>query len=63
MMFRGFISVFHREESGQDMLEYPLVLAAVLTAVAADATSLSDTVSKELAKITKEIRNDVRKFL
>ena len=35
MRFMQFVSQFHREESGQDMLEYALVLAAVLTAVVA----------------------------
>ena len=62
MTFKEFINVFHRGESGQGMLEYALVVAAVLRAVAAGTTSLSHTVSKELAEITKEIRNDVRKF-
>ena len=55
--------MFHRGESGQDTLEYALVLAAVLTAVAVGTTSLSDTFSKDVAKITKEIRNDNRKIL
>src|SRR5260370_8032170 len=63
MRFKRFISVFHRGESGQDMLEYALVLAAVMGAVVAGTDSLSDTVSKELPKINREVRNDVRKIL
>ncbi len=63
MTFKRSIRVFHREESGQDMLEYALVLAAVSAAVVVGTESLSDTVSKELAKIDREIRNDVRKIL
>ena len=63
MRFKRFISVFHREESGQDMLEYALVLAAVAAIVVSGTDSLSDRVSKELAKIDREIRNNVRKVL
>jgi len=51
MTFTQFISNFHREESGQDMLEYALVLAAVLAAVVLGSTSLSNTISAELLKI------------
>ena len=63
MTFKRSIRVFHREESGQDMLEYALVLAAISAAVVSGTDSLSDTASKELAKITKEISHDVRKIL
>ena len=39
MRFTQFISKLHREESGQDLLEYALVLLAVLTAVVAGSTA------------------------
>lgn len=47
-----FIRNFHREESGQDMLEYAMVLAAVLAAVVAGSTTLSSTIAAELTTIT-----------
>jgi Flp pilus assembly pilin Flp len=51
MRFIQFVREFHREESGQDMLEYALVLAAVLTAVVAGNSSLSSTIGSELTNI------------
>ena len=44
MTCKQFISKFHREESGQDMLEYALVTAAVLAAVVTGSASLSGSV-------------------
>ena len=55
MTFESFFSRFHREESGQDMLEYALVLAAVLAAVVAGTTSLSATIATELTAINAAI--------
>ncbi len=40
-MFAQFISKFHQEESGQDLVEYALVLIAVATGVLAASTTLS----------------------
>ncbi len=54
-MFKQFISKFHREESGQDMLEYALVLAAVLAVVVTGSGTLSGTITAELAKINTAI--------
>ena len=53
---RRFISQLHREESGQDMLEYALVLAAVLTAVVAGSTTLSSTITTALGTINLKIQ-------
>ena len=39
MTFLQFISKFHREESGQDLVEYALVLVAVATGVVAGSPS------------------------
>jgi len=36
-----FISKFHQEESGQDLVEYALVLIAVATGVLAGSATLS----------------------
>jgi Flp pilus assembly pilin Flp len=56
MRFTQFVSQFHREESGQDMLEYALVLAAVLTAVVAGSTTLTGTITTALATINTNIQ-------
>jgi len=40
-MFTQFISKFHQEESGQDLVEYALVLIAVASGVLAGSTTLS----------------------
>jgi Flp pilus assembly pilin Flp len=50
-----FISTFNRDESGQDLLEYALVLLAVLVAVIAGSTNLSDIITTELGKINTSI--------
>jgi Flp pilus assembly pilin Flp len=51
MEFKRFISKFHREESGQDLLEYALVIFAVLTAVIAGSTSLESEIATSLTTI------------
>ncbi len=55
MTLKQIVGSFHREESGQDMLEYALVLAAVLAAVVAGSTSLSSTIATELSAIATNI--------
>ena len=50
-----FINTFNRDESGQDLLEYALVLLAVLVAVIAGSTNLSDIITKELSTINTSI--------
>jgi len=50
-----FIKNFNRDESGQDLLEYALVLLAVLVAVIAGSTNLSDIITTELASINASI--------
>lgn len=55
MTFKQFIGKFHREESGQDMLEYALVLVAVLAVVVAGSGTLSGTITTELGKINTAI--------
>jgi len=42
MTLTQFISKFHREESGQDLVEYALVLIAVATGVLAGSKTLSN---------------------
>ena len=55
MTFKQFVSNFHREESGQDMLEYALVLAAVLAAVVVGTQSLATTIASALTTINTRI--------
>jgi len=56
MTFKQFVNNFHREESGQDMLEYALVLLAVLAVVVSGSRSLSSTITNELSSINSGIQ-------
>ena len=56
MRFTQFISKLHREESGQDLLEYALVLLAVLTAVVVGSGTLASTISTALGTINGKIQ-------
>jgi Flp pilus assembly pilin Flp len=56
MRFIQFVKQLHREESGQDMLEYALVLFAVLSAVIAGSTTLSTTITDALDTINTNIQ-------
>jgi Flp pilus assembly pilin Flp len=56
MTFTQFVKNLHREESGQDLLEYALVLLAVLGAVVAGSTSLATDISDALSKINTKIQ-------
>jgi Flp pilus assembly pilin Flp len=56
MRFTQFLTRLHREESGQDLLEYALVLLAVLTAVVASTTTLATTISDGLTTINGKIQ-------
>ena len=59
MRFAQFISKLHREESSQDLLEYALVLLAVLTAVVAGSGTLASTISTALATINGKIQTAI----
>lgn len=59
MTFTQFVKNLHREESGQDLLEYALVLAAVLTAVVAGSASLATDISQALTTINNKIQTAV----
>jgi Flp pilus assembly pilin Flp len=50
-----FIQNFNRDESGQDLLEYALVLLAVLVAEIAGSTNLSSLITNELSTINQSI--------
>jgi Flp pilus assembly pilin Flp len=55
MKFTQFIKNLHREESGQDLLEYALVLATVLAAVTAASVSLAGDIAGALTTINGKI--------
>ena len=57
--FVSFLKALHSEESGQDLLEYALVLAAVLLAVVAGSSTLSGTISNALRTINTRIQSEV----
>lgn len=59
MKFLEFIKGLHREESGQDLLEYALVMLAVLTAIVASSGSLSTTISNGLSSISTKIQTAI----
>ena len=48
--FRVF-EEFNREQSGQDLLEYALVLATVLTAIVVGSNSLATVIASALGTI------------
>ena len=57
MKLLSFISKFHREESGQDLVEYALVLAAVATAVVAGSATLSTDIANAMTTLNTKIQN------
>jgi len=56
MTLAQFVKNLHREESGQDLLEYALVLAAVLAAVVAGSTNLANDIGTALTTINARIQ-------
>lgn len=59
MTFTQFIKNLHSEESGQDLLEYALVLAAVLTAVVAGSNTLATSISTAMGTLNTRIQNAI----
>jgi len=59
MKFTQFVKNLHREESGQDLLEYALVLAAVLAAVVTGSNSLASTISAGISTLNGKIQASV----
>ena len=50
---------FVKDESGQDLLEYALVLAAVLTAVVAGSNTLATSISTAMGTLNTRIQNAI----
>ena len=59
MRFKQFVMQFHREESGQDMLEYALVMAAVLAAVVTGSGTLAQTITDGMTAINTKIQDSI----
>lgn len=59
MKFSHFVKNLHQEESGQDLLEYALVLSAVLAAVVAGSSSLATDISTALTTINAKIQTTI----
>jgi Flp pilus assembly pilin Flp len=56
MKFLEIIKGLHREESGQDLLEYALVLLAVLAAVVVGSNALATDISTAIVTINGKIQ-------
>ncbi len=54
-----FLGQFHRDESGQDLLEYALVLVAVLTAIVAGSNSLASILSNAYSSLNSRIQSTI----
>lgn len=59
MTLKELVRRLHHEESGQDLLEYALVLLAVLAAVVTGSTSLASTISTSLTTINGKISSAI----
>jgi Flp pilus assembly pilin Flp len=55
MKFSHFVKNLHREESGQDLLEYAMVLAAVLAAVVTGSQSLAADITTAISSLNTKI--------
>jgi Flp pilus assembly pilin Flp len=55
MRFAQFVNQFHKEESGQDLLEYALVLLAVAAAAVVGSSSLASTIRSAIATLNTKI--------
>jgi len=57
MVFAQLISKFHREESGQDLVEYALILVAVASGTLAGSSSLAADFQVWLASLQAKINS------
>ncbi|HEY6971870.1 MAG TPA: Flp family type IVb pilin [Candidatus Angelobacter sp.] len=60
MTWKQCIVNLHRDESGQDLLEYALVLATVLVAVVAGSDSVANVIGNALSTILGRVLNTVQ---
>jgi pilus assembly protein Flp/PilA len=55
MKFISILNNLHREESGQDLVEYALVLAAVAGAVVAGSVTLSSDLATAMTTLNTKL--------
>jgi Flp pilus assembly pilin Flp len=60
MNSKNFLSNLHREESGQDLLEYALVLATVLAAIVIGSNSVANVIGNALTTLGGRIQTIVQ---
>jgi Flp pilus assembly pilin Flp len=60
MNFKDLFSNLYREESGQDLLEYALVLATVLAAIVVGSNSIANVLGTALTTINARIQGIVQ---
>jgi Flp pilus assembly pilin Flp len=57
---KQFVSSLYRDESGQDLLEYALVLATVLAAIVAGSNAIANVISSALSALSVRIQSVVQ---
>ncbi|MGI9101706.1 MAG: Flp family type IVb pilin [Terriglobales bacterium] len=57
MKFVEFVKAFHDDQSGQDLIEYVLVVAAVAVGAVAGSGTLSSTLSNAVTTLNGRIQN------
>jgi Flp pilus assembly pilin Flp len=60
MNCKQFVSSLYRDESGQDLLEYALVLATVLAAIVAGSSGIANVISNALSALSVRIQSVVQ---
>lgn len=60
MNWKQFALRLHEQESGQDLLEYALVLATVLVAIVAGSDSVASVISNALTSVLGKVDNTVQ---
>ncbi len=57
MRFVELMKRFHKDESGQDLVEYVLVVAAVAVGAVAGSNTLSSTLSNAIKTLNDKVQN------
>jgi pilus assembly protein Flp/PilA len=55
----SFLSILHREESGQDLIEYALVVALIALAATAGMSSLANGINSAFDKVNVILGNKI----
>ena len=60
MNLKEYIQNLHKDESGQDLLEYALVLAVVLAAIVTGSDAVASVIGNGLTGLIGKIQNVVQ---